>query len=152
AGYAAFQANGSTKPVVVNGITGGTGLNDGGGGTESPQYFISATNNTYVSIHSGIGYGVSDGIHDGGGNSHFVVSPNVLSGTGTVGSVTWNYAQGWNTDDGAQGTLKNGKLIFNETVADNVALSINNTTTNANVPIIDVTESVTTDRVLGSKI
>lgn len=67
-GYAGLNVSGSTRKVIVDGLVVKTG-NDTSNALVSPQFGISVTNSAYVAIGSGYLQGVSQGWHDGSGNT-----------------------------------------------------------------------------------
>jgi hypothetical protein len=87
AGYAGLNVSGTTRKVIADGVVITTGRDDDGtSGNLSPQYGVSATNSSYVSVASGDINGVSSGWRDGGGNTVFQRGTTV-TGTGITTSL-----------------------------------------------------------------
>ncbi|MET9909698.1 glycosyl hydrolase family 28-related protein [Streptomyces sp. NPDC006476] len=92
--YAGLRIDGCANPVIVNGITVNTGVDDDGSGTNSPQYGISLTGtNAYVQLNNGYAHGNTAGINDDG-TSTVVRRFNVDEATGSRTSPTFAYNNG----------------------------------------------------------
>lgn len=94
-GYAGLAATGATVPLVVGDWTNYPGVDDGGAGTNSPQYGGSFTGNTSVQIDNAYLHADTAGIHDGGGNTVFQLGANVAYASGTTASPTRTTATGF---------------------------------------------------------
>jgi hypothetical protein len=88
AGYAGININGSTEPITITGCQIYPGTDDDGTGNASPQYGISVTGATSVSIGGVHAHAISEGIHDGGSNTRFARGLNITERTGTTSSPT----------------------------------------------------------------
>lgn len=87
AGYAGLNVNGTTRKIIADGLVITTGRDDDGStGNLSPQYGVSATNSSYVSVASGDINGASSGWRDGGGNT-ILQRGTTVTGTGITTSL-----------------------------------------------------------------
>lgn len=84
--YAGVNIASATVPVIINGISVFPGINDDGTGTNSPEYGLSVTSATAVSVESGYIQAATTAINNGGGNSIFWVGPAVITALGTPAS------------------------------------------------------------------
>lgn len=91
-GYAGLYVSGATAPIIADAISTETGQDDDGTGTMSPQYGLRVVNSTSVVVDSGVLWGNTAAILDGGGNTNLRVAPAVVRGTGSSNSPTWSYA------------------------------------------------------------
>lgn len=82
--YAAVQVVGATTPVQIDGLTVFPGVNDDGGGTNSPQFGIRAGTSTHVRVGSGYIHADQAAVEDLGTNTYFGVAPTVGTATGTT--------------------------------------------------------------------
>lgn len=73
-GYAGVAAVGARTPIVISGITCYPGVGDDGAGVNSPQYGLSFTGNTFVSVSGGYIHAATRAVYDGGGNGTFLQS------------------------------------------------------------------------------
>jgi hypothetical protein len=90
AGYAGLKVLNTTRQVLVSNFYVKTGADDGGGGLTTPQYGVSATGSSQVTVSSGHLGAVTAGWFDGGGNTLFTRGT-LVTGTGitstTAGTV-----------------------------------------------------------------
>lgn len=92
--YAGLRVDGCANPVIVNGITVNTGVDDDGSGTNSPQYGISLTgSNAYVQLNNGYAHGNTTGINDDG-TTTVLRRFNVDEATGSRTAPTFAYSNG----------------------------------------------------------
>lgn len=141
--YAGLAVVSATTPVVVNGITCYPGVDDDGTGTNSPQYGVTVSGSTAVTVQGGYLHAATAGWNDSGANAVLRRSMNVLTASGTGASPTRDVSTPWNT---------NGAGTIALTTADQAALTVTNTGTNANLSLIDVTGSAVGTRVLDSQV
>lgn len=87
-GYAALRVSSATTPVAVAGMICFPGVDDGGTGTNSPQYGVSAAGSTAVVVESGYLHAATTVWHDGGTNTLLLRGLSVVGATGTTGSPT----------------------------------------------------------------
>lgn len=86
-GYAGLNVAGTNSAVVVDGITVWPGYDDGGGGTLSPEYGVTAAGQGFLAINTGMINGATAAWFDGGGNTTILRGVNVVEGTGqTIGT------------------------------------------------------------------
>jgi len=83
-GFAGLKIQGATVPVVVSGVTVFPGVEDTGGGANSPQYGIAATGATFVSVTGGYLQAAQAPVRDGGSNAVFHVDSAVGRMYGTT--------------------------------------------------------------------
>lgn len=83
-GYSGLNIATATCRVLLAGVAVTTGVDDGGVGTNSPQYGITATNAFYLNIISGFLNGNTAAWNDGGGNTTVLRGPNVVEYTGVL--------------------------------------------------------------------
>ena len=110
--YAGLAANGATVPLVIGDWTNYPGIDDDGGGTNSPQYGASFTNNTFVQVDGAYLHAATAGLNNGGGNTTLQCR-NVIYATGATSSPTRTIPQtsalGWaSVKDPAYGATGNG--------------------------------------------
>lgn len=92
--YAGLRIDGCANPVIVNGITVDTGVDDDGSGTNSPQYGASLTgSNAYVQISGGYLHGDTAGLNDDG-TTTVLRRFNVDEATGPRSTPTFAYGNG----------------------------------------------------------
>ncbi|HXJ26669.1 MAG TPA: hypothetical protein VNH17_13250, partial [Streptosporangiaceae bacterium] len=88
-GFAGFNCNGSTIPVIVDGCC-FPGVDDDGTGTNSPQYGFSITGSSAnVVLKGGFWQGNTAGVNDDGTSSNWFRGPNVLEATGATNAQTY---------------------------------------------------------------
>jgi hypothetical protein len=94
AAYAGLRIDGCANPVIVNGVTVNTGVDDDGSGVNSPQYGASLTGaNAYVQLNSGYLHGNTAGLNND--NTTVVFRRfNVDEATGPKNTPTFVYGQG----------------------------------------------------------
>lgn len=109
--YAGMNIASSTVPILCDNLVITPGTDDNGSGTNSPQYGISATSSTSVTIASGWIHGATTAISQSG-NTVFRLNPNVMTATGTTASPSYNYDNPWGTDNGSDWTLGGGGRIY----------------------------------------
>lgn len=80
-----------TAPVTVDGIGVTTGVDDVGAGAWTPQHGIRVTNSRSVVVASGVLWGRDLAVSDGGGNTNYRISPQVVRATGTTTAPTFTY-------------------------------------------------------------
>lgn len=86
-GFAGLNVAGTNSAVVVDGLTVWPGYDDGGGGTLSPEYGVTASNQGFLAINTGMINGATAAWFDGGGNTTILRGANVVEGTGqTIGT------------------------------------------------------------------
>jgi hypothetical protein len=142
--YAGFACIGSTIPVIINGLTVFPGVDDNGTGTSSPKYgFHIGSSAANVTLNAGYIQAATTGVHDDGSNSNWYRSPNVLEATGSTSSPTYTTGYAWSTN----GT---GKIAF--ATNDQQALTISNTGTNTNTPLIQVVGAANSTRMLDGEV
>lgn len=81
--YAGLAANGATVPLVIGDWTNYPGVDDNGGGTNSPQYGGAFTNNTFVQVDNAYLHAATAGFNNGGGNTTLRIR-NVTYATGAT--------------------------------------------------------------------
>lgn len=86
AGYAGLKVLNTTRPVLASNFYVKTGADDGGGGLTTPQYGVSATGSSQVTVSSGQLGAVTSGWFDGGGNTLFTRGSTV-TGTGITSTT-----------------------------------------------------------------
>lgn len=90
-GYAGVRIAGTVgnlaSPVWISGLVQSTGVDDGGGGTLTPQYGVSVEYCRFVQI-DGLLWGVDSAFHNGGNNTIVRFSPGTYSTTGNPASPT----------------------------------------------------------------
>jgi Pectate lyase superfamily protein len=136
-GYAGLAAVGATTPIVLTGVTCYPGVGDDGAGVNSPDYGLSFTGNTFVTVDGGYLHAAIKGIHDGGQNVVLRCGPNLGAATGTTGAP-------------ARDVTNDFAMQVSYDVADRVALDVRNAQSNLNAPVIRFTGSVPSDRFLSS--
>src|ERR1700741_442351 len=125
-GYAGFKVNANTAPVIINGVTCFTGVNDDGTGLATPQYGFSISGaSSNVTLVGGFLQGISAGINDDASNTWFR-NPNVITATGPTGSQVISATSNWNST--GAGTIKE--------TSDLTILTLTNTATNTNNAMI----------------
>jgi hypothetical protein len=80
-GYAGLRITGAKTAILVTALAVETGLDDGGGGTRSPQWGVNVDSSACAVIDSGIVRGVSGGVHDGGTNTKLLIGATVVQRT-----------------------------------------------------------------------
>lgn len=97
-GFAGLRLDGCPNPVIINGITVNTGVDDGGAGTNSPQYGVRFTNtNAYIQVNGGYVHGDTAGWSDDGTQT-VLRRFNVDEATGPKASPTFVYNNGVTVD------------------------------------------------------
>lgn len=150
--YAGFQASGATCPIIIDGIVTYPGVDDTGAGTNSPQFGVNFTNNSYVDVQSGFLHADQAGWHSGGGNTVLRRGPNIGERTGPTNAPTNVYNNPWGLDNSSGLTLTGGTLTMTESQADTQALTITNSSTNQNTALVGYTTNGATDRLLSSQV
>jgi hypothetical protein len=89
--YAGLAVLGATAPVVVDGLTTETGIEDDATGPSSPQYGMRVATSRSVVVDSGVLWGQTAAYTDGGGNTNLRIGGRVLLGTGVSTAPTWAY-------------------------------------------------------------
>lgn len=84
-GFAGLRVDGATVPVVVNGISVFPGTDDSGGGDNSPEFAVSVSDASFVTLNGGWLHAEAAPIHDGGGNAVLRIDPAIGSATGPTG-------------------------------------------------------------------
>jgi hypothetical protein len=86
-GYAGLAAINAQNPIVVSGVVCYPGIGDDGAGVNSPQYGLSFTGNTFVSV-GGAGYlhAATEAFHDGGTNTTLARGSGIGTATGPTGA------------------------------------------------------------------
>jgi pectate lyase-like protein len=128
-GFAGIAVSGSTSPIVISDCVTGVHADDGGKNAQSPQYGISVTDAAYVCVNGGFYWGETAGWYDGGGNTVLRRGPNVGEATGPSTAQVLSLQNGWGTDNGSQ-------LSIGLNAADQTGLTIANTSTNVNQPLM----------------
>jgi hypothetical protein len=136
-GYAGLAATGTTTPIVLTGVTCYPGVGDDGLGVSSPDFGLTASGNTFVSVDCGYLHAAVEAVHDGGGNVVLLRGPNLGTATGTTGAPTRVVTGDW-------------AMRAAYDTADRVAVDVSNSQANLNAPVIRFTGSVPADRFLGS--
>lgn len=85
-GFAGININASTQPVIITGCQTYPGTADDGTGLATPQYGLSVTGATSVSVAGGHFHAITEGVHDGGSNTRFARGLNITERTGGTGS------------------------------------------------------------------
>jgi hypothetical protein len=94
AGYAGLRIDACANPVIINGLTVETGVDDDSTGTNSPQYGIRLTGaNAYVQVNGSYLHGDTAGWNDDGATLT-LRRFNVDEASGPKGSPTLNYGNG----------------------------------------------------------
>jgi hypothetical protein len=83
-GYAAIFAANATTPLVINGWTQYPGVDDGGGGTNSPQVGGHFDGNTAVQVESSYIHAATTALNNTGTNTIFSLGTNIVQATGTT--------------------------------------------------------------------
>jgi len=83
-GFAGLKIQGATVPVVVTGVTVFPGVEDTGGGVNSPQYGIAATSAAFVSVTGGYLQAAQAPVRDGGSNTVLHIDPAIGRMYGTT--------------------------------------------------------------------
>lgn len=164
-------------PIILTGdaVTVERGDTSGWGPTNG----LRVASSFYVDIEGGIYTATSTPIVDGGSNTTFRRGPNIMTGVNTSGTTTWTandgdlYRSGSNAvkTDGAAtvggnfavigtSSLDNGKIITNgngsQTIAlgsaDVAALSVSNSSANANGAQLQLATTANTGRILNGKV
>lgn len=99
-GYAGINISGCANPVIIEGLTVNTGVDDDATGVNSPQYGIALSGNAYVSVASGHIHGDTTGWYDDGTNVLVRRGINIGEATGPKATPTYNYNNGVSTSDG----------------------------------------------------
>lgn len=99
-GYAGLSINGCANPVIIEGLTVNTGVEDDGSGANSPQYGIALSGNAYVAVGSGYVHGDTTGWFDDGTNTVIRRGINIGEATGSKTSPTFVYGNGVTTVNG----------------------------------------------------
>lgn len=87
--YSGLEVNGTTIPVILNGVTVVPGTDDDGTGTNSPQYGISVISSPlFVSIDNAYMWGNSQGWRNDGTATTLKLGANLAIATGTQASPT----------------------------------------------------------------
>lgn len=93
-GYAGLRIDALANPVIINGLTVNTGVDDDATGTNSPQYGIRLTGaNAYVQVNGGYVHGNTTGWSDDGATV-VLRRFNVDEATGSKTSPTFVYGTG----------------------------------------------------------
>lgn len=131
----ATGAGNKTCPVIIDGVHQIPGVNDDGSGTESPNTGIHVSYSTYVKI-SGMAWGVSASITDGGNNDNLIIKGGSLLRLGTRASYT-DTIQKTLVADEAYGAGWNGALDVptKNAVYDKIETLSGSTTVVSNYPV-----------------
>ncbi len=84
--YAGFEANGSTCPIIINGITCYPGVNDDGTGVSSPQYGVKFTNCSFAQIDNAYLHAATQGLRNSGNNTQLILGSTMTYATGAASS------------------------------------------------------------------
>jgi hypothetical protein len=96
-GYAAFATYGATTPVVVSGLTVFPGVDDGGAGTNSPQYGVNVQSVTSLfSLNNAYVQAATTAVRDDGTNGAVLIGPDVFTATGTTAAPVVAATAPWN--------------------------------------------------------
>jgi hypothetical protein len=96
-GYAAFATYGTTTPVTVSGLTVYPGVDDGGAGTNSPQYGVNVQNVTTVfTVNDAYIQAATTAVRDDGTNGTVLIGPDVVTATGTTAAPVIAPTAPWN--------------------------------------------------------
>ncbi len=87
-GYAGLAANAATVPVIIGDWINYPGVDDGGAGTNSPQYGGSFTGNTHIQIDNAYLHANTAGLNNGGGNTTLQLGANITYATGATSAPT----------------------------------------------------------------
>lgn len=135
--FAGFFGDNSTCPIVVTNPVVFPGVDDDGSGTNSPQIGIKASGCTFFSFNGGYVHAQTTAISDDGTNTAFLQGPGTGTATGSTAAPTRATAIGWTPT---------------YTVNDRQLIKASNTGTQINAPMIDLTGSTATSRMLGSQV
>lgn len=91
-GYAGVAVSAATTPVIIGDWTNFPGVDDGGAGTNSPQYAGSFTGSSHVQIDNAYLHADTAAINDGGGNTTLRIGHDVTYVVGTTSSFTKSFA------------------------------------------------------------
>ncbi|MGW1997614.1 glycosyl hydrolase family 28-related protein [Embleya sp. NPDC001921] len=138
-GYAGLATNGTTMPVVLSGVTCYPGVGDDGHGVNSPDFGVSLTASTFVSVDGGYLHAAIEGLHDGGGNTVLLRGYGIGTAVGTTNEPTRDVTNDW-------------AMHVSYDAADRTAVDIANTRTNNNAPVIRYSASTHSDRFLTSAV
>ncbi|MFI1485759.1 right-handed parallel beta-helix repeat-containing protein [Streptomyces sp. NPDC020747] len=84
---AALNIEGTPCHVLADGLVVTPGVDDGGGGTQSPQYGVRMIGSAYLSLASGLINGVTTAVHDAGGNTTLLRGASLKEATGPATAV-----------------------------------------------------------------
>ena len=90
-GYAGVQATASTAPILLGDWACFPGVDDDGTGVNSPQYGLSATNNTFIQYDNVYLHANTAGLNNGGGNTNLRGGANVTFATGTTAAPVLSF-------------------------------------------------------------
>lgn len=131
-GYAGLAVSGSASPIIATGCVTAVHADDDGSNAQSPEYGLSVTNATYVAVDGGFYWGLTQGWYDGGGNTTLRRGPNVGEATGTQSAPSLVLRNSWGTDNGSEFAIALDG-------ADQTGLTIGNTSSNVNQPLLLLT-------------
>ena len=127
-GYAGLQLNAATVPVAVSGLSVYPGVDDGTG-ANSPQYGVSATGSSFLSVSGGYLQAATAPVHDGGGNAFLRLDPGIGLATGATSAPVPADVNAWGTATGAAFGVGLAQ-------ADQIGLVLSNTQSNVNQPLL----------------
>lgn len=87
-GYAGFAATSATMPILIGSISNYPGVDDDGTATSSPQYGMSLTGNTSVSLNNGYLHAATAAFNNGGSNTTLRIGENMQYAVGSTASPT----------------------------------------------------------------
>lgn len=86
-GQAALHISAAACHVLADGLVVTPGIDDDGGGTQSPQYGVRMVDSHYLSLVSGLINGVTTAVSDGGGNTTLLRGASLKEATGPSTAV-----------------------------------------------------------------
>ncbi len=128
-GYAGLQLNAATIPVAVTGLSVFPGVDDDGTGANSPQYGVSATASSFLSVSGGYLQAATAPVHDGGGNAFLRLDPGLGLAAGPTNAPVPSDVNAWGTAAGAAFGVGLAQ-------ADQIGLVLSNTQSNVNQPLL----------------
>ncbi|MCX5598433.1 right-handed parallel beta-helix repeat-containing protein [Streptomyces phaeochromogenes] len=98
---AALNIQDTTCHVLADGLVVTPGVDDDGGGTQSPQYGVRMIGSAYLALASGLINGVTTAVHDAGGNTTLLRGASLKEATGPSTAVVLDPAALTRTSTGA---------------------------------------------------
>lgn len=102
---AALNIQDTTCHVLADGLVVTPGVDDDGGGTQSPQYGVRMIGSAYLALASGLINGVTTAVHDAGGNTTLLRGASLKEATGPSTAVVLDPAALTRTSTGAYSVI-----------------------------------------------